>query len=161
MSTSLISHNADLTALVQAGYKVRVCDGYLVVKDIPYLTAEGEICKGDIVTSLELTGNETGPPSDHTVWWSGGIPHTADGESMEQHLSINRWDPGRELGEGINVCMHWSRKPKTPGGGNRGYTDYQKRSTPMLPRLAVKRRPSVLAYWKRPEAVDTQKRAPR
>ena len=127
MSTSLISHNADLAALVQAGYKVQVYDGYLVVKDIPYLTAEGEIRKGDIVTSLELAGNETRPPTDHTVWWSGGIPHTADGDSMEQHLSISRWEPARELGEGINVCMHWSRKPKKPGGGNRGYTDYQEK----------------------------------
>ena len=65
MSTSLISHNADLAALVQAGYKVQVYDGYLVVKDIPYLTAEGEIRKGDIVTSLELAGNETSPDFSH------------------------------------------------------------------------------------------------
>ena len=125
MSTLPISHNADLTALVRAGYKVRIRGGYLVVQGIPYLTAEGEIRKGDLVTSLELTGNETGPPNDHTVWWSGGIPYTAAGESMEPHLSIGSWDPGRELGEGISVRMQWSRKPKKQGGGTRGYTDYQ------------------------------------
>ena len=123
MSNSLISRNSDLSALVEVGYRVKIRGAYLLVEGIPYLKQNGNIGTGTIVTSLELADYETRPPGDHTVWWTGAIPHWASGESMESYLSCGKWATGHELGEGITVYMQWSRKPKSEGG-NRGYKDY-------------------------------------
>lgn len=124
MSVSLISRSADLSALVnQKGYNVHIRGAYLVVKGIPYLTESGEIEQADIVTSLDLEGDKVIPPSDHTVWWTGKMPHTATGESMESYLVCTRWDEGYTLDEGIIVYMQWSRKPKKKDGSY-GYVNY-------------------------------------
>ena len=130
MSNLLISRNKDLSALVEAGYRVKIRGAYLIVEGIPYVAENGEIKKADIVTNLELSGEETEqvtiPPRSHTVWWTGGMPHTADGESMESHLSHRKWSEGRDIGAGITVYMVWSRKPKE-GGKKRRYIDYREK----------------------------------
>ena len=126
MSNSLISRNADLLALVEAGYSIKVLGAYLIVEGIPYLAECGGIKKADIVTSLDLSEGKTTPPSDHTVWWTGGMPHKADGESMDAYLCCAKWEAGRDIGEGITVYMQWSRKPRERGT-TRGYMNYQEK----------------------------------
>ena len=123
MSTSLINRSNDLSALVERGYRVRICGGYFLVAGIPYIREDGTISQADIVTGLDIADDRTCPPSDHTVWWTGEMPYTADGLSMVDHLVCSRWDRGHDLGEGILVYMRWSRKPKKTGG-RRGYKDY-------------------------------------
>ncbi len=126
MSNSLISHNDDLSALVKVGYRVKIRGAYLIVEGIPYVAECGGIKKADIVTSLELSENKTKPPSDHTVWWTGGVPYNADGESMEEYLCCGKWEDGYDIGEGVIVYMRWSRKPRE-GGATRGYTNYKEK----------------------------------
>ena len=127
MCTSLISRNDDLSALNKAGYHLEIRGLYLLVHGIPYINESGEIQSADIVTHLDVSGatgeENTLPPSDHTVWWTGGIPHRADGRSMEQFLTCGKWEQGHSIGEGITVHMQWSRKPKE-AGRSRGYCDY-------------------------------------
>lgn len=146
MSNSLISHNNDLSALADTGYRVEIRGAYLLVKGIPYVKQNGDIGKGDIVTSLELAGDETRPPGDHTVWWTGETPHTASGESMEPYLSCGHWATGQDLGEGITVYMQWSRKPKS-GGGSRGYRNYREKIETYVEEVggeAETKRPGIL-----------------
>ncbi len=146
MSNSLISRNSDLSALVKVGYRVKIRGAYLLVEGIPYIKQNGDIGTGTIVTSLELADDETRPPGDHTVWWTGGTPHWASGESMESYLSCGKWDTGYELGEGIMVYMRWSRKPKNEGG-NRGYRDYQEKIETYVEEVggeAEAKRPGIL-----------------
>ena len=126
MSNSLISRNNDLSALVEAGYRIKIRGAYLVVEGIPYVAECGGIKKADIVTSLELSGETTKPPSDHTVWWTGEMPHTSNGESMETYLCCNKWEAGWDIGEGTTVYMQWSRKPQK-GSTTRGYKNYQEK----------------------------------
>ena len=130
MSNSLISRSLDLCALQVDGYCLEVRGAYLLVRGIPYVTADSGIRFGDIVTNLDTTGAAGGevtiPPSDHTVWWTGGIPHTAHGASMEKYLSCGRWKQGRDIGEDIMVYMQWSRKPKEQGR-TRQYRDYREK----------------------------------
>ena len=130
MSISLISRSADLSALAAGEYSLEVRGGYLIVKHIPYLTRDGEIQFAGIVTNLDIAGaagdEVTTQPSDHTVWWTGDMPHTADGESMEEYLVCNKWEQGLDIGEGIKVYTQWSRKPKE-GGQARGYKDYREK----------------------------------
>ena len=123
MSNSLISHNDDLSAIVKVGYRVKVRGAYLLVEGIPYIRENGDISTANIVTSLELAGDKTRPPDDHTVWWTGETPHRSSGESMEPYLSCGNWPSGLDLGEGLTVYMQWSRKPRS-AGGSRGYSDY-------------------------------------
>ena len=130
MSSTLISRSADLSALATAEYSLEVRGAYLIVKHIPYVIRDGEIQFAEIVTNLDIIGAAgdeiTTQPTDHRVWWTGGTPHTADGESMEKYLSCGNWEQGRDIGEGIKVYMWWSRKPKE-GGQARGYKDYQEK----------------------------------
>ena len=146
MSTSLISRSDDLSALVDRGYRVRIRGGYLLVEGIPYIKEDGTIGKADIVSGLELAGDKTCPPGDHTVWWTGAMPYTADGQSMKSYLVCSHWDDGRDLGEGILAYMRWSRKPKTKGG-RRSYKDYREKMETYVEEVAGQadsRRPGVL-----------------
>ena len=126
MSSSLINHNPDLSTLVDLGYRIKILGAYLVVQGIPYVAECGGIKKANIVTSLELSENDTKPPSDHTVWWTGGMPYKADGKNMEEYLCCQKWEGGCDIGEGITVYMRWSRKPRE-GGNARGYLDYREK----------------------------------
>lgn len=130
MSNSLINRNKDLSELVKEGYRVKIRGAYLIVEGIPYVAENGEIKTADIVTALDLSGKETEwrtiAPRSHTVWWTGGVPHTANRESMESYLTCNKWDEGRDIGKGIIVYQEWSRKP-LEGGRKRRYLDYHEK----------------------------------
>ena len=155
MSNSLISRSADLTALETAGYSLEVRGAYLLVRGIPYILSDGGIKSADIVTNLDVTGavgeEVTTPPGDHTVWWTGGIPHTAGGENMKEYLSCGKWEQGRDIGEGITVYMQWSRKPKE-GGRTRGYRDYHEKIATYIDEVggqAESMRPGILEAARR------------
>ena len=130
MSSSLINRSADLSALSTAGYSLEIRGAYLVVRQVPYLDANGGIRTADIVTALDIVGgaadNRTIPPVDHTVWWTGQTPHAITGESLNSHLGCGSWAPGRDIGEGISVTEQWSRKLRQ-NGKPRGYTDYREK----------------------------------
>jgi len=128
MSSSPIDLSSDLKALVSRGYSVELRGAYLLVKNIPYLSSpDGNLGTADLVTSLDLTPeNTTRPPSDHTVWWTGNVPYYPDGTSMEADISCGKWDTGRDLGENIIVYMQWSLKP-LEDGTMRPYTDYHEK----------------------------------
>ena len=128
MSSSLISRSDDLSQLAAAGYHLEIRGAYLVVRHIPYIAPTREIKTAAIVTALNLLGSEsdrkTARPQRHTVWWTGEVPHTADGRSLQEHLECNSWSPARDLGEGIFVTQEWSRKPRSESGV-RNYLDYR------------------------------------
>lgn len=130
MSISQISRSSDLVELESIGYRLEVRGRYLIVSNIPYVTANGEIEFAKIVTSLETctdSGNEiTQQPSDHTVWWTGEEPYTSTGECMRKHLCCDSWENGLNLGEEIRVFMQFSRKPKK-SGKTRKYFDYREK----------------------------------
>ena len=135
MSSSLINHNPDLAALVRDGYRVTRSNGYLLVRGIPYVNAAGTIATGNVVAALQLVGEQTQRPSDHTVWWSGQMPHRATGESMESYLVCQKWDGGHHLGNDITVYAQWSRKPRVKGG-SRTYQDYYDKITAYVNEVA-------------------------
>ena len=128
MSSSPIDHSPDLQALVDRGYSLELRGAYLVVKNIPYLqSSSGDLATADLVTSLDLTPeNITRQPSDHTIWWTGGVPYHADGNSLEGDVSCDTWPTGRDLGEGLTAYMQWSLKP-LEAGTMRPYIDYREK----------------------------------
>lgn len=136
MSNSLIDHNSDLKSLKDAGYDLELRGAYLIVKNVPYLyDAAGQLAEANMVTSIEFAGNNTTPPSDHTVWWTGKPPFRADGSSMEGDLSCGSWEEGYDIGEGLTAFMQWSRMPLAEGQ-KRSYIDYDEKITTYIAEVA-------------------------
>lgn len=80
MFRKLVNHNPDLQRLVERGYAVAFDDAnYLVVRDVPYLDAKGEVQKGAIVSKLVFVDDERVQQDDHQVFFAGGVPHELDG----------------------------------------------------------------------------------
>ena len=64
MSKSLIDRSHDLKKLRNEGYDIEVtCSGHLLLKGVPYVTKEGCIRRGVLVSDLEL---EMGPDGEVT-----------------------------------------------------------------------------------------------
>lgn len=75
-----MSRNPDIQRLVDKGYAVAFDSNYLVVRDIPYLDAAGELKTGAIVATLVYRdNNEVAYQDDHQIYFAGGAPHQVDG----------------------------------------------------------------------------------
>ena len=61
MLFQLASHNPDIQKLIDRGYGLRLDRNHLVVRDIPYLDAGGNLCWGEIVTALQAIDARLGP----------------------------------------------------------------------------------------------------
>ena len=83
MFQNLVSHNADLENLVQKGYAVAFdSTNHLVVRDIPYVDATGDLRWGAFVTKLEFIDLDHVKQSDHQVFFAGSAPHGLDGQPI-------------------------------------------------------------------------------
>src|SRR5262245_44393803 len=87
MSHLLIAHSNDLLALRNAGLHLEVRNGYLLIKDVPYVTASRDVREnGMLVSKLEtevLDGRErTKKPTDHVAYWMGDHPCHESGEKI-------------------------------------------------------------------------------
>jgi len=82
MLFQLASHNPDIQKLIDRGYALRLDSNYLVVRDIPYLDAERNLCWGAIVTALKDIDGKRVEPFDHQVFFAGGVPHGLDGNPI-------------------------------------------------------------------------------
>lgn len=98
MSRPPVSHSPDLARLFEEGYDVDIVGGYLVLREVPYLSAGRKVRRGAIVSRLDLAGDRTVAPSDHTVWFIGEMPYSADGRPLTQMAhGRNRKDLGHGL----------------------------------------------------------------
>lgn len=79
MYQRLVSHNADIRALVDKGYAIAFDSNFLVVRDIPYLDHEGQLRLGAFVTVLEFIDQDRVKQQNHQVYFAGGTPHGMDG----------------------------------------------------------------------------------
>jgi hypothetical protein len=116
MSSSPTSRSSDLRRLVDEGFKLEVRgDGYLLVHDVPYVTAESTVARGTLVSVLDMDGEATVQPRSHVVMFAGGVPHDADGSRMSSILNSSS---RKQLAPGLTIDHTFSSKP--PGG----YRDY-------------------------------------
>lgn len=80
MLNTLANHNPDLKALLEKGYALALDTNYLVVRDIPYLDAAGELKWGALVAKLVFEDDITVRPEDHQAFWTGPRPYGLDGQ---------------------------------------------------------------------------------
>jgi hypothetical protein len=84
MSLRLISRSPDLQQLQTEGYAVEVIGGYLLVHDVPYLTAALVVRRGTLVSTLDLVDDVTVRPTTHVAYFTGEYPCNFDGSPIAQ-----------------------------------------------------------------------------
>lgn len=150
MSHALIARNADLTRLQESGFAVRVVDGFLLIDNIPYLTQDRRVEEASLILALDLSGDETVAPSDHTALWTGRFPHKSSGEPL---VALGEATHAQTLSDGTTVTRMFSAKPS--GGQYRDYDHKARTYVEMLSREARKIDPSASARkWPVQPTVD-------
>lgn len=115
MFHQLVNHNHDLRRLVEKGYAVAIDNGYLVIRDIPYLDAQKQLQWGAIVAKLEFVDKLTVKQDDHQVFFAGSIPHALDGNPIPNLGGGPTTLPLGETSKDVVVQRSFSNKPKDTG----------------------------------------------
>src|SRR5438067_6204754 len=84
MSKQLIDRSPDLRRLRDEGYHIEIIDGFLLVRDVPYLNSKREVKFGILISDLQMTGTATAPPGDHVVRFAGEAPCDASGAILSK-----------------------------------------------------------------------------
>lgn len=129
MSHTLIARNLDLQRLRDEGFNIGITDAnFLVVRDVPYVKGDRSIGYGILASNLDLAGDVTIQPQDHTAKFSGEYPcdHVGNPLLLLQHQSQDF-----ALGSALTAQHSFSRKP--PCGY---YVDYYEKMTAYVALLA-------------------------
>jgi len=117
MSRKPLSLSPDLKRLRDEGYDLDIRNGYLLVKDVPYVNSKKEVKRGILVIKLVLAGDIADKPDNHVAYFDGDHPCHADGTEISK---IKHSSNHQTLAEGIVVRHSFSAKPQPEGS----YTDY-------------------------------------
>jgi len=104
-----------LRSLVEKGYAVAIDNGYLVIRDIPYLDAQKQLQWGAIVAKLEFVDNLTVTQDDHQIWFAGSVQHGLDGNPIPNLGGGPTTLPLDEASKDVVVQRRFSNKPKDTG----------------------------------------------
>lgn len=115
MSFELINRSADLKRLQTEGYEIEVINSHLIVRNVPYVTPQRTVERGDLVAELTLAGDRTSKPSTHVAYFTGQGPCHKDGSPIR---GIEHGAETRHIGPGLTVVRSFSNKPPE------GYADY-------------------------------------
>lgn len=108
MSPRPIVLDPDIQSLQDEGLSVEVVQGHLLVHQVSYVNAGGQVARGIMVTELSGNIGTLGKPRDHQIWFVGDIPCHANGTPIR---SLNRTEGPRELWPGFVAQHHFSNKP--------------------------------------------------
>jgi Domain of unknown function (DUF6791) len=109
MPQKLINHSPDLKRLRDDGFHVEIKGAFLLIRQIPYVTAKKVIERGILVCSLNIAGERTGKPHDHTMHFIGEFPCDAEGREL---TAIKAGSQTQKLDEDLVVDHYFSSKPK-------------------------------------------------
>lgn len=124
MSTQLIDRNDDLRRLRDDNYNITIIEGNVVIRGIPYVNSERKILFGSIYCPLNLSGDQTVPPQDHTVRFVGEHPCDQFGQKyIERKSFVNSYNV-HILTPDIVASFYFSSIPN-----GRKYTDFYEKMT--------------------------------
>lgn len=121
MSRELFNRNADLKRLRDEGYYVQVVDGFLVMREVPYVDSQRQVHRGTLISNLTMAGNETRPPNPHTIYFDGEYPCKAAGKPI---TAIAHNSTPVNLGSGLTAKHSFSSK-----ADGKDYPDYYVKMT--------------------------------
>ncbi|RWX52887.1 ThiF family adenylyltransferase [Photobacterium chitinilyticum] len=123
MSQQLISLSPDLKQLQDEGYEVAIIANHLVISHVPYVTSQGLVEYGRLVSELTLSSNRAIKPSTHVIDFEGEFPCHKNGEAIE---AIRYVSSQKQLAPELIAHHSFSNKPP------QGYADYYEKVTRYL-----------------------------
>lgn len=115
MSQRPISLSTDLQRLRDEGYDIVIQAGYLLLRDVPYVTADRRIARGTLVSTLILAGDVTCPPDTHVARFVGDTPCDSAGAPLTKIINNGTLEA---LAEGLVVNFLFSSRPSSGGYPN-------------------------------------------
>lgn len=125
MSRRPIDRSPDLKRLENEGYDIDVRDGFLLVRDVPYIDSNRTVQRGILFSKLNLSNDKTNPPDTHVAYWTGARPCHADGRKI---TSIENPSKPQDFGNGIRADFTFSAKAQ--------YRDYYHKMTTYIGRIS-------------------------
>jgi hypothetical protein len=101
--------------LVEKGYAVAFDSNCLVVRDIPYLDAQGELQTAAFVTKLVFVDQEQVTQEDHQVFFTGAVPFGLDGNPIPNLAGGPVQFPLTSACNDTIVQRSFSNKPRLTG----------------------------------------------
>lgn len=98
--------------LVDEGHDVTIDGGYLIVDRVPYVTSDREVGWGALICPYRNIDGVPQLDNDHQCWFTGAVPHQADGTSLEGQL-VSEKQPQTVAGRAVQ--MRFSNKPEPIG----------------------------------------------
>jgi hypothetical protein len=123
MSRRLIDRSPDLKRLRDEGYNIEIVEGYVLLRDVPYLAADKQVKRGVLISTLTLANDVTTRPDTHVAMFAGEYPCHCDGSPIER---IRNAATTTKIGDAVIANFSFSAKP-TPLGYYENY--YVKMST--------------------------------
>ena len=136
-----LSRSPDLKQLRDEGYEVRVTEaGHLVISHVPYVNEEGQIAFGQLVSTLNMSGDVAAYNGDHAAYFVGGVPCSRAGQPLMSF--INNPSLNQQLEPDLIAAVYLSGKP------DGGYRNYHHKVTSYIDMISAHARsidPSVTA----------------
>lgn len=111
MSSSPIDPDQALARLQRDGYNVEVRDQHLIVRGIPFVTAQKVVRYGTLICLYLTQGGHVvapnAPGDNHQVWWTKEYPCYPNGS----RLDLGTDEAVRDLLPGITIRNRFSSKP--------------------------------------------------
>jgi hypothetical protein len=82
MSTAPLARDADVRRLLDDGYDINLVEGHLVVKQIPYVTADRAVAYGFLAYPVTVSGDRVVSGTDHRIWFGGSVPCNEHGQPL-------------------------------------------------------------------------------
>src|SRR5579863_5132511 len=79
----------DVQRLVDEGYVVTIDGQYLIIDSVPYVSAPNVISYASLISAYEVKDGVS-RVIDHTAWFTGTVPCTPRGESLEHVLVADK-----------------------------------------------------------------------
>jgi hypothetical protein len=86
MPASPIGLSPDVQRLVDEGYTVTIVGQYLIVDNVPYVSAAGVVSRAAIISEYNEKDGVGQVNGRHVVWFTGGVPCTPEGQSLQHVL---------------------------------------------------------------------------
>ncbi|MGO8843572.1 MAG: ThiF family adenylyltransferase [Methyloceanibacter sp.] len=125
MSRRPIALSPDLLRLQNEGYDLDIRDGFLLVRDVPFVDSQRVVRRGMLISKLKLSGDIAEKPDDHVCYWTGQHPCHADSSKI---TSIQNPSAPQDLAPGVHADFTFSAKAD--------YRDYHHKVTTYIGRIS-------------------------
>jgi hypothetical protein len=112
MPVNQTAPNQDLQCLVDEGYEISLEGSYLLVHRVPYVRQSLTIGYATMISPYAEHNGVPNLNNDHTVFFTGSIPHRSDGASLETAMVANTQ---KQTVAGRAVLCQLSNKPEPIG----------------------------------------------